>query len=355
MPVGAVARLLAAPAPDAMITPAGTAAPTAAEAAGAADLNVLGETASRYARRRTQSRDAGDGVGLPLRFALDYFAAAFAERDWLRADLPANVASLKRRLSGLARTTGLAALILRDTAAPGYTSSGKVGRAAAVALENRGWDFGYTPELRLRFLRERGIDPLDLSTRDSLIDVDLHPPFFSGLLGAANVAGGPEDGGADAPRPPFALDAWNALRFEANARLMAELFAAVRAARADLPVLVRARGRGIPTPFGGAGWYGSWDRGDAPPPSHPETWGQQQSPGQVARAQSRSVWLDAPLDTGGDPLAALRAAQEGYAREPAGWDGLVLDASQMPAEKVSALLEILAAPAQSATTPAATP
>jgi hypothetical protein len=283
-------------------------------------------------------------VNYPWRWSLEHFAG-FTDRDWLRPDAVQGAAALKRRLARIARLPGLAALVLKDTAAPGYARvlrAGGTGQgfsgAAAAALANRGWDFGYTPEMRVRFLRVHRIDPLDLNTQDRLVNVELNPPFFPGLAGSANFFG-IDAAARPATAADLPLDAWDVVRADANARLMADLFEAVRTANPDLPLLVRSRESVAATQPGGVAWYGSWDRAEAVPAA-PAMWGQQ-TLGQVARAQSRRVWLAGPLGASGD-LGTFLAYSSGYLQDKAGWDGLVLDASEMAEEKVRALLEAIA-------------
>jgi hypothetical protein len=101
--------------------------------------------------------------------------------------------------------------------------------------------------MRLAFLRQEGIDPVDLITPSmSLYHNDLRLPFFP-------------EGGSGRQR-------WFAHRNETNVRLLADRFTAIRAARPGLPLLIRDRPEGYPDLFG-YGWYAGWDKARALPRS----------------------------------------------------------------------------------------
>ena len=306
----------------------------AESAEAAADRNPLNETSSDYARRRA----AAPGAAGQYPHRKEFYADA-AGWDWLRSDTPTTAEPVKRRLAEIARTPGLAGLVLHDTAAPGYAD--RIGQVVPEA--GAGYDFGYTQELRLAFLRQEGVDPVDLQTAYYYARIEVKPPFFPGYPVRAWFSPGP----AANARAADPLARWKELRREANARLLAATFTSLRAARPDLPVLVRV---GEPLPnlgAGGSGWYGSWDRADAPP-ALPASFDPARTAAQAARAQSRRVLLNATVQKWAGISPAL-SALSGVVGRDGDWDGLVLDLSGMAVDDALPLLEKLAAGSPPAT------
>lgn len=78
----------------------------------------------------------------------------------------------------LAATPGLAGTVMLDVRPAGYDAMrpGPVFRAGRETAELVA--FGYSPAQRLLFLREKGIDPIDIATTFPAFDVDLRQPFF---------------------------------------------------------------------------------------------------------------------------------------------------------------------------------
>lgn len=336
LPVLAVVRLLSRPSPPGQRAPA----------ADVLERNILGETAQAYAARRAVSPYAsvfGTDVASRERFA--------ERRDWLRPDAPASKAMVIRQMVELARLPGLGGIVLRDTAAIGYTDPGYNYFTEHV----HGWDLGYTPEMRLAFLRQEGYDPIDIDRRGRFVhDIDL--PFFpptrrpespssSQLINGQMVRGQPR---GDTP-----IERWNTFRHGINLRLMGELFAAVHRARPDLRLLVRDR-----SPFSSvpSGWYASWERPDLLP-RRLDTREPARSEAQMARSQARhalrnithSGWLyppspgDAVLRDRLSPAQRYAASLRGHLNiiNTRGWDGVVLDLSTLPMENTLPLLEAL--------------
>jgi hypothetical protein len=189
-------------------------------------------------------------------------------------------------LNEIAATPGLAGLVLRDTAAPGYANPGDANDFVMWGMA----DFGYTPEMRLAFLRQEGVDPVDLPVNSYVGNVDLNLPFFGdGGLGPRHI----EVDGQWVQDRSFVTPAqkWNALRYAANARLLAELFTGLKSSRPDLPLLIRDR---TSAGFSPSGWYASWDKPDALPRRPSFEYREGTTPPttlQVARSQSKSVLL----------------------------------------------------------------
>lgn len=83
---------------------------------------------------------------------------------WVRCDSTEIRAHLVARIAALARTSGLNGLALTDLTAPG--SSPSQANLAQIFEDDSG--FGYSEEMRLAFLRQAGIDPLDFGPGDRL-------------------------------------------------------------------------------------------------------------------------------------------------------------------------------------------
>lgn len=313
---------------------AGAAAPSSSSAlaGGALDVNIRGETGAAFVRRRLASPEAQQSPWLR-----DQLARAGA--NWLRPQAPEVAQSVKRRLVALAATPGLAGLVLTGTAAPGYDDPGQ------PAGERSGWspgdenEYGYSVEQRLVFLRKEGYDPIDLVGPTNYVNADLDLPFFS------DQAFQPRhiqlEGGRWGPEPNWRgpREKWRGLRYEQNAGFLADLYAALKAARPDLVLVLRSR----PDTGGEGGggyesWYGTWDKPNALPRSPAPAWGQPNRVplAQTARTFSQQVFLSAaysrPTDAAISPREAY-ASLLGYLldqNKTANWNGIVFDLSNEP-------------------------
>jgi hypothetical protein len=262
--------------------------------------------------------------------------------DLLRADDPAVTARLKQSLTTLAATSGLAGLVLEDTAAPGYQEPGTA-RDVFTRYDASGW--GYTPALRLAFLRETGADPVDLTGENGASGLDV-PAFLVRSPPWKFIEG---QGHIRDPAAGKTLDqAWAAFRYDANRRFLADLHAALRAVRPDLPVYLAERS-GVNqffTGWGGAFWYGLWERADALPrfaPFAAEPGGPRQPEQQARQFSSRNLLrLAAPPDGDARQISLLAKSLPDMVKP---WNGLVLDLRDLSADKVSALLGTAFAPA----------
>ncbi|MBC7808476.1 MAG: hypothetical protein H7145_20270 [Akkermansiaceae bacterium] len=129
------------------------------------DRNVSGETYAESLRRPVVSPYGLYGEFPPLQMGDsvtgDYFA--LGEKDALQA--------VQSRIVSLAKQSpGITGIVFTNTSPPGYAGQ-NMGQGFSPDRE-----LGYTPAMRLAFLRENGVDPVDLS------------PF--GDLGQVNGSGG---------------------------------------------------------------------------------------------------------------------------------------------------------------------
>lgn len=316
------------------------------------DINLSGETAAGYlARRRT----------FPVLERIAWMRGLFGSGgDWLRVDVPETQAALKARLLDLAATLGLAGIVLRDTAAPGYADPGTGDDRFSDGFGTP--DLGYTLAQRLAFLRQESVDPIDIVSSQSYVSgADLRLPFFQDEQRHYTFVDG---------RPVMqtgvqtAKQKWNAFRHAQNVRFLRDLHTALRAAHPRLPLFIRDRSDAWSL-YGHAGWYGSWDKADVLPPQV-RSYFHGEDPGpsllQTARSQSRQVLLGiayypprphsqatppTPLDTTArspkrDPAQAFAAQVKSALDRDTGWDGVVLDLSRAPIDEAVGLLKGLA-------------
>ncbi len=302
------------------------------------DINILGETGASHTRRRL----AALATTQLAPWTRDTLARSGG--DWLRPDAPATPGLVKRRLLDLAATPGLTGLVLRDTAAPGYADPGD---SSSVYSSSDRADFGYSLDARLQFLRQEGMDPIDMGSSGFPGGADLSLPFFSDSSLRPRMIE-VEGRWISDPNAKSPGQQWNASRNKRNVRLMGEVYAAVRAAHPNLALLLSDR-----SDFSSQSWYGTWDKPDALPrrklefnePSSATT-------AQTARSFSRRILLSATYrdPTVPDPNVKY-TPREIYARtlgflfdrEKGNWDGIVFDLSAVPVDKALSLLEALPA------------
>ncbi len=304
IPVGAVVRLLRAPVDH---VPAGL----------EPDLTLFGETSAQNARR------------LLARLGKDAAISPDTGSVVLTSE-PSTFAALTAPLLGVARTPGLAGLILTDTAPPGYAR--RVGRGSGGDNTS---GLGYTRTQRLDFLRAESADPIDLPATSSWSDSRVMPPAFSEQV---RYIPGPDGVYRPDPKASLNLDVrWNAFRATKNEAGMRALYGRLRAGNPTLPLWVAAReGMGSGT---SASWIGSWDRADALPslPSWPENDGQAIA---AARASSMRVLTSASLWDNATPQA-LRSMLGYLASNRGATDGIVLNLTALPVEKLAPFLQAL--------------
>lgn len=290
---------------------------------GTPDTGILGGDSAVYARSR-------QGV---LPGAFDPIPIAPAVGKWLAPDDSATQAFVTAWATERARTPGLAGIVVRDSAAPGYSTPEGDGDLRSCAAGN---DFGYTPRLRLAFLRREGYDPVDLAG-GQIVGVDLGLPFFPDASPTRILRLG---AGGTPPAEPVAVQAlrnWNRSRYEAGAKFLASLRQALKQAMPSLPVLIASR----PVPYASTNaeaWFGSWDAPNRLPyPSKGQPGGMIPQAKQAHIFSTLAVASLTPSE-GTQEVDSSRQIAGLLARDWQGWDGLVLDLSGVPVAKVVRLL-----------------
>lgn len=263
----------------------------------ACDLDILGRTNRAAAQSAQAWADAPalDAHGDPLPVALPPALVSPASRL-----VQTNLTVLVR---ALAAQRGLAGFVWEDAQADA--------------------DMGYTPALRLSFLRAAHADPLDI-TPDNTIRLDVSLPAFDDKAVDSALA-----------------QQWRAARLQANVSLLL----AMRGA-ANLPVFMAQEADHVQ-------WLSSWDDPKQLPPALRSLFPHDPYPSSkqvnaLARAQGHTVLLRQSVEYGAGPLADVL----GHERKEAPWDGFVLDFPDPADTRGLAPLSVLVPPPPAAPPPA---
>ena len=295
----------------------------------ARDRNLLDETGSAYAARLLATPAGQHNIEIQRRFA--------RRGDWLRPDAPATQTVLQGWLRETASTPGLAGIALVDAAPPGYLDKGSKPDPFAYTHSS---DFGYTPALRLAYLRRTGYDPIDLiGGYNPSLNADLSLPFFPAQTPAFRV--NEETGQLEAQGGRTALQEWNAYRYKTNADLLVSLHAFLQTNFPAVPIMLRQ------SPLTD-GWWSGWDKPELLPESQPMT--QERSGAQAAQVSTRPLLLNIAYAGSLLPKTVPTSARHfalwvkrRLEQRKEGWNGVVLDLSALPANQVLDILEGLTA------------
>jgi hypothetical protein len=266
------------------------------------DRTILGEDSAQAATHRWQVRQEQTGQDMPPPAQDTIFVDPFTE------EVRHSVVTL---VQALAASPGLAGIVLRDTAAPGYGP-------AADAVVGAG-QFGYSPAGRLAFLRREHADPLDVFAVPPVPSrVDLALPNFD-----------------DAARDSELSKEWDQFRTATDLALLKSLWAesVLSATRSGVPIstgvfVEQREGDHVPS------WYGSWDGPASLPPMFRSPW-QFDPQGNAtglkedvvqAKQRSRVAYCSVVItaEANGDALAL---ALNKIMQKP--WDGFVLDCTSV--------------------------
>jgi hypothetical protein len=221
---------------------------------------------------------------------------------------------------------------------------------------------GYSEEMRLAFLRQAGVDPVDLSMTGNNFNNAYVPyrqnwyddstlPFFSDYGPMAsymrrNGVRGTEMGARDS------LPRWNRFREEAAQRFRGDLLREVKARVKDTVVFAAPPAKSPMDTM--ARWYGSVDKElttkketvDSPGPEAPPTQPVPEKPTDLAasaKSQSNTayaVWTYFPYNGAKDRRTDF-LSQAGWSvggLQKGAWDGMVIDLSRVPIDTAVALL-----------------
>ena len=279
----------------------------------AVDHTMLGETSAEAATRRTHYERVmysgfsdGDVAQIPAVTNLNVSPASATVHQTLLA-----------LVARLAATRGVRALALQNTATTGYDI------APDSHYGVQGDALGYTPTLRLAFLRAQHADPIDLEPEnmDGRMSADTSLPEFDDYRATADTSA-----------------KWGAFRSGADRDLMDRLLAAARTAGGPrFPLWVHARRTAY-----NADWYGQWEdpRGALPELSEEKAFGGSDSDtdyAALARAQCR---MDVLVLNSWETRSAAGLTQAVKAMKP-GWSGFVLDRADSPGDPLADLARSL--------------
>ena len=308
-----------------LLQTAGKGAPTNALPQEARDKNLLNETSSAHALRLLASPSGQ--LDSETQYRLSQMG------DWLRPDAPATRTYIQQRLRATASLPGLSGIALVDVAAPGYLDRGTKLDPFAYSSSN---DFGYTPSTRLAYLRQLGYDPLDLIGRQyPALDADLSLPFFPAQTATLQL--NEQTGQVEAQNSRTALQDWDAYRYKVNADLLVSLHAFLRENFPAMPVLLRQ------APIM-EGWWSGWEKPEMLPEIVPMA--QESSGTQAAQVSARPLLLNIAYAGSITPKTVPTSARHlaswvkhRLEQRPAGWNGVVLDLSALPAPQAFDVLE----------------
>ena len=156
------------------------------------DRSVLGETVREYAARRATEPlpQYPENYVLGAEQQPEGYDALRRQPDWLRIDDAPTTETVLASVTALAKTPGLAGIILRSVEAPGYGRYGQK-REPAPEVSNAGLplsaELGYTESIRLAFLRQAGMDPVDLSPFSSRGFLNLPIAPYQRFAATANL------------------------------------------------------------------------------------------------------------------------------------------------------------------------
>lgn len=218
MAVFAVVSALAVDAPPSL----SSSAPNAPESETAktlanADRNVMGETSVQAYRRLSEAIESMEDKDVA---AMSSMAYVFGDpnRLWLRPDKPESQIAARKRIAAIAGIPGLASVVVRDGAPPGYRISDTTG--GINIMGSVGFEYGYTAEQRWAFTQKENVDPIDLITSAFGVDrVRVSFPFFEANDGE------------------FAKK-WGEMRARRADQFLAHLYVATKEAAPKMPLLL---------------------------------------------------------------------------------------------------------------------
>ena len=344
------------------------------------DTNIVGETLTQWATRRTELLKNGSSTSLydyEMRQRENFLREAKDEEkqgDYLDAASPVETAVFSQ-LQNLAQTEHLAGIVVRGISPPGSDNT-RFSYWEASSLRPIAGDFGYTPARRLAFLQETGVDPIDLSPLSNgmlsmggaLPRASLILPQFPdyGTNGNSLYMNGTT---GDKLGAKNSLAQWDAFRQKETNAFWNRLRQKGVVSFPGVPLLRLSGQTSTGSGSGQIAWAGAWDK-IAPPaasdknsPAPPQ--GYLKNLEQKARQTSGDPVLLFRYDPGAEKAYSnydqnVAQAEEGQARQVQqtrfaqllkyhlvgfenGWSGLVIDLTALPLDEALPLLQGVAA------------
>ncbi|MDR3691461.1 MAG: hypothetical protein P4L46_18925 [Fimbriimonas sp.] len=222
------------------------------------DRNVLGDPGAKLGIRRKAELewhsyvDSAEGIGGEPPEPYDSVTP-------LEEGLPRRWATL----SELGQTPGLAGVVVLDTEPTGYEANdtrsnfGYYSKWMAMMHE-----FGYSDAMRLAYLREHSIDPIDIDEPELYLNIDLEQPFFPDY---AYIHDGRDNDATQDMR--LMLAAWCSYRAKLNQRAILPFFQ--RFSDLSTPIWVMPRLTAIHVPLESNSFVVPWTPGADVPTREP--------------------------------------------------------------------------------------
>lgn len=232
-------------------------------AEGLADLNIFGQTSSQ----EQALWDQRNSFLPPGQHPQEYFMTGVIVPVFPGVAVAPTNSQVENDLIRVARLAaahpGLAGIVLRDTDPPGYDLGANYNNSS----QSPDLELGFVPSARLAFIRQDQIDPIDLYPSGHWMGIaDTNLPYFN------------DDNGWTDQLTTKGEEDWSQFRRKADLALLRQIalaaFPANPASAANFMVIVKQRRHGPTVSFGpddisyGNGWYGSWDRLSADPPTY---------------------------------------------------------------------------------------
>lgn len=293
---------------------------------GEAERNIYGETGEAFKTRLLAHYASHEHS--------DWYQDAFdGYTGWIIPD----PADMVRRVKRIAAVPGLAGLTIRASGAPGWTGlkSGGDGIWANA-------DLGYTPTMRRAFLREKGIDPIDLVNPGwTLSGVRWDVGYFAANDGQGDYTT-VNNRSVRRTDDGVPQGSWWVYRKSLNDALLSNLFQAIKKDKPNLALYLANPVSGYASP--NTNWFASWDAADKIPESDPYVVESEARNG--ARRSSKLVlahwgwwWNETEAKKPEAPANFARQVTDAALRNPPpNWDGIVLDMTGIPCSQLTRLL-----------------
>lgn len=305
---------------------------------GEPDRTISGETGEAFRdRMHAHYETSGDhSYG-------DWWRGAF---DGSTGWVVANQGELERRLKRVAAVPGLKGLILRASGGPGWTGL----KTGGDGIPSNG-GLGYTPGMRRAFLREYGMDPIDIPEWQYALSITRWSIgyFTEDGSGEYEVVDGNlvRRSGEAVPRI-----AWWEFRKRRNDALLVGLYGLLKKASPDLTLYLDNRISGFTE--ANTDWFGTWDVAEKLPNSG--VFSVESEIRTDARRSSKAIFLHWRLrssdkDASQPEIFARRLTDVARNNTPPNWDGVVLDVTRLPTPELIRLLTALPLTTQQAQSP----
>jgi hypothetical protein len=342
-----------------------------------ADRTLVGETSTEYVIRRLREP-------LPPKVNAPYqmyevqiqhrrhqeWTKSRKRGDWLRCDSPETLSTVLAKVREIAAIPGIAEIALTDLVPDGYSGSMELyGRGEMREFGDSGF-LGYTEGMRVAFIRQNSIDPVDLSpfSNGRLNAFRFRGPFGSGVdlslpllpdYGTYGRFGGGTSSynGVDAIElgAKDSYDKWVVFRTTTARRFAQELLKNIRVAHPDIPIYVKHNGESggllrVNQNYSRVGEIDKAVEAIVPMPqprerTRPDTTGKIPPRGELAKQYTDQAYLLVeclPAIESKERLSEFKRQVYPWLNPAVQkWDGLVVDISLFPMKEIPMLMEAI--------------